>query len=157
MFLLILLSHWWTCKCPLVNGILTAAPEPGIMATWPSSYHRWFVSAVVGTEPESPGWDNALMTKQCLVLLSLVAVCKITLPFVQSIPPTAYRTPTVDFRGLVRALCMARRRSGSRWYFSASMISSWHSTSCLNSTLFSTWSARNYSSTTSHKMWWKIK
>ena len=80
-----------------------------------------------------------------------MAVCKTVLPFVQSIPPTAYRTPTVDLRGLVRELCIARRRSGSRWYFNASMINSWHSTSCLNSTLFSTWSARNYNLTTSHK------
>ena len=82
--------------------------------------------------------------------LSHTGVCSIFskqelyLPFVQSIPPTAYTTPTVDFLGLVRGLCRDSRRSGRRWYLSASMISSWQSRSSLNNTFVSTWSAINY-------------
>jgi len=72
-----------------------------------------------------------------------ITPCERQQPFVQSIPPTAYRTPTVDLRGFVRELCIDSRRSGNRWYLSASIINSWHSTSCLKRTLFSTWSARN--------------
>ena len=58
-------------------------------------------------------------------------------PLEASIPPTAYRAPTVDFLGLVRGLWNMGRRSGSRWYFMASISSFWHSRSSENILLFS--------------------
>lgn len=61
-------------------------------------------------------------------------------------PPTAKRAPTVALRGRVRGLCRRGRRSGSRWYFMASITSLWHSTLSLSSGLDSM-SARNYKGT----------
>lgn len=58
-------------------------------------------------------------------------------PLLLSIPPTAYRVPTVDFLGLVLGLCIKVLLSGNKWYFIASRISFWHSRSFLNNAWFS--------------------
>ena len=92
-------------------------------------------------------WYNPLLLSFYFLHLSEFTISNryfsCSLPLVQSMPPTAYSTPTVDFLGLVRGLCNVCLLSGNRWYLRASIIRSWQSRSSRNSWLVSTWSAMN--------------
>jgi hypothetical protein len=75
-------------------------------------------------------YASMLYTLEQFVITSIQELFLI--PLLACIPPTAYKAPTVDFLGRVRGDWSIGRRSGSKWYFRASIISSWQTRSSRN-------------------------